>query len=246
VALVRNATAQMADVPLMFFLTAAIALLALQESAPEEERAPLVALAGVAAALAAWTKNEGALFVIVFALAHGVTAARKNGWRAAGRTVVPLAAGALPVVLLLLYFKLALAPSGAASLWQQGPSLLGRLTDPARHALIVREFATRTLLYRGPGIDVGYVLLLYAIFAFMTRARHATWLHGALTLVLLWAGYFVVYLTTPYDLGWHVVTSMDRLLLQTWPALVLVVMLRGPSGDALSRALRRAPRSAPA
>jgi hypothetical protein len=71
------------------------------------------------------------------------------------------------------------------------------------------------------------------------RSRHATWRQGALTLGLLCVGYLMVYVTTPYELEWHLRTSMDRLLLQMWPALVLVVMLRGASADAVAASSRR-------
>ena len=40
---------------------------------------------------------------------------------------------------------------------------------------------------------------------------------------LMLASYYVVYVTTPFDISWHVSTSVDRLLVQLWPALVLTV-----------------------
>ncbi len=39
------------------------------------------------------------------------------------------------------------------------------------------------------------------------------------------ASYYLVYVTTPFDISWHVSTSVDRLLVQLWPALVLTVFL---------------------
>ena len=46
---------------------------------------------------------------------------------------------------------------------------------------------------------------------------------SALGLMLL--SYYVVYVTTPFDITWHVTTSVDRLMVQLWPALVLTVFL---------------------
>ena len=42
---------------------------------------------------------------------------------------------------------------------------------------------------------------------------------------LMLASYYFVYVTTPFDISWHVSTSVDRLLVQLWPALVLTVFL---------------------
>jgi hypothetical protein len=47
----------------------------------------------------------------------------------------------------------------------------------------------------------------------------------AIVLGLLLASYYVVYVTTPFDITWHVTTSVDRLLVQLWPGLVLTVFL---------------------
>ena len=50
-------------------------------------------------------------------------------------------------------------------------------------------------------------------------------LFGAALLCLMLATYFWVYLTTPYDLAWHLDTSSDRLLLQLWPCFLLSTLL---------------------
>ena len=35
------------------------------------------------------------------------------------------------------------------------------------------------------------------------------------------AGYFVVYVVSPYDLKWRHAASLDRLSVQTWPSLMI-------------------------
>ena len=62
--LLRHASSQYADVPLMFYFAAAIALLVLHDEVAHEEGSGALALAGLAAGLAAWTKNEGLLLLI--------------------------------------------------------------------------------------------------------------------------------------------------------------------------------------
>ena len=43
--------------------------------------------------------------------------------------------------------------------------------------------------------------------------------------------YFAVYLLTPYDLGWHLTQSLERLLVQLWPLSLLSVLYLLVSSD---------------
>ena len=228
--MLRHAASQYADVPLMFFVSAAIALLVLHDEFDSGEGAGALVLAGLAAALAAWTKNEGALFLAVLMLAHFAIAARSRGLRAYGRQLAALASGALPVLAMLIYFKSAVAPAGDLVTLVTGQSAFAKLADPARYMTIGRELLQRTPLYDGSGIGIVYLLALYGL-CFGIRTRESTGVAQAtLTLLLLCAGYLAVYLTTPYDLSWHIRTSMDRLFVQVWPAFVFAffVLVRAP------------------
>ena len=57
------------SVPLGFFFLSTLAVLAVQDRLPETE-GRLSVLAGLLAGAAAWTKNEGTLFVAVLVLAR--------------------------------------------------------------------------------------------------------------------------------------------------------------------------------
>ncbi len=46
-----------------------------------------------------------------------------------------------------------------------------------------------------------------------------------LTVLITALSYYVVYLITPHDLGWHLKTSADRLFMHLWPSWVLLVFL---------------------
>ncbi|HEX4382678.1 MAG TPA: glycosyltransferase family 39 protein, partial [Myxococcales bacterium] len=85
---------QQSDVPLALYLFAAAALLQLD--------APL--LAGFAAGLGIWTKNEGLVYALC--LAAGLLALKRD-------KLVPFLLGALPGVALLAAFKLLAAPPSA-------------------------------------------------------------------------------------------------------------------------------------
>jgi hypothetical protein len=53
------------------------------------------------------------------------------------------------------------------------------------------------------------------------------------------ASYYLVYVITPFDITWHVSTSIDRLLVQLWPLVVLTAF--GGSGGALVVLSKRIP-----
>src|SRR5262249_35867086 len=75
-----HGTAQYADVIVAFFFLATLVLLAMHE---RENDSRLLFLAGLAAGFAAWSKNEGVVFLVVagaaVALSPGLGGARRRG-----------------------------------------------------------------------------------------------------------------------------------------------------------------------
>jgi hypothetical protein len=59
----------------------------------------------------------------------------------------------------------------------------------------------------------------------LTRLRHPSFLAATATLVLVNAGYFVVYLLTPLDLRWQLMFSIERLVFHTMPLAIFVAFL---------------------
>jgi hypothetical protein len=41
----------------------------------------------------------------------------------------------------------------------------------------------------------------------------------------MYTGYLVFYVITPYELKWHLETSLSRLLMQLWPSFILAAFL---------------------
>jgi hypothetical protein len=108
--LIYNAASQMADVPLSVFFLAPLALVSIEDRYPQQHGG-LVLLAGALAALATWTKNEGLLFLVVFsvvAVAAPLLWKRRLSFR---ERILPFMVGAAPILLLVAYFKVYLAPS---------------------------------------------------------------------------------------------------------------------------------------
>lgn len=223
--LIQHASSQYADVPLMFFYAAAVSLMVLHDEVADDKGTGALALAGLAAGLAAWTKNEGLLFLAVLMVAHFAIVARASGLRVYSRQLLTLAAGVVPVLLIWIHFKSTLAPPNDLVNLATGQSIVSKVTDPGRYFAIAGELLRRAPLHDGFRISMVYVMAIYGLCVGLGARRTASLAYATLTILFVFAGYLAAYLTTPYDLQWHISTSMDRLLLQVWPTFVLVFFL---------------------
>jgi hypothetical protein len=250
-AFIAQGTWQYADVPLSFFLLATIALLCLHDrgshisasqSASSRKSFGLLALAGVAAGFAGWTKNEGVLFLCAVIVARQVafTWGPRNGDGAEAKTTFMrrsgwLVAGCAPLVLLIVGFKHAVAPPG--DLFSGPATMLHKLLTPARYWTVVQWYAKGFLRF-GQWFPVPATLLMMGFYfvagkdgegairaGLRTSFRSSSFRTSVLALMLTLAGYFAVYIITPYDIYWHLRFSLDRLFLQVWPSAVFLFFL---------------------
>jgi hypothetical protein len=229
--LVVQGAKQCADVPLAFFILATLAAMTLAERFHSRG---LAVLAGAAAALAGWAKNEGLLWLSAFIIAQAIV----TRWR----FLPAFLAGSLPVMLPILFFKARVATSsdifGAAG----RAGMLTRALDPTRYSLIATEGLKHVWSF-GP-LLIGAFVMLAAYLAVSGTQRgnedRASLYSGALALTFAATGYFAIYVLGPFDLQWLLDTSSDRLLLQIWPGIVFVVFLAARAPHRESSPLTRA------
>ena len=214
----RLGSCQYADVPLGFFILATVVLLALKSTAGGNTHG-LTFLAGVTAGFAAWTKNEGILFVVaVFVAQFSITSPRKNCRKWVGESL-SLLGGCLPVIGLLVYFKVLCGTHNDILGSLDAGVLATNLADMGRSTLIGKAFGTK-ILHWGDGLMA--IFLGYAIIAggrpgkALSGSAHI----GLMVILIMLAGYFAVYILTPHDLNWHLATSLERLLAQLWPVFL--------------------------
>jgi hypothetical protein len=238
-----HAAAQYADVPLGFFYLATVVLFCLAGRARE---APgLLALAGLACGMAAWTKNEGLLFMVSALLARTWILAKTSGMRTCWRQMRPFVAGLLPVLLIILFFKIQYATPNDILGPAGRQSAMERVLTPSRYATIANWFLSQSLAF-GKWDELQFFpispvpLLLGALVLFgikpdvkdLSGPRTAAW-----TLGLTLAGYLFILLITPKPLEWQLSSAGGRLLLQLWPSalFVLFMVLRDPLRGMSSR-----------
>jgi hypothetical protein len=216
-ALIHGST-QCADVPLAFFIVTAFVLMA---AAVESDGPLLWVLSGASAGLAACTKNEGLAFCLVFfALSTGWAIRREGaaGWK---RPVLLLAGAAAPLAAVVA-FKIWLAPPNVLL---AGADAAAKVGDLDRFALVGAVLARELWFGGAPWIGVLPIVGVFLTASGLRRGGNPVPALASLVAVGLVLVYGVVYVLTPYDLRWHLMSSTDRLVLHVAPLVVWSAMM---------------------
>lgn len=222
---IRHGASQYADVPLACFMLAAVAAFVLRDAGADRR---WLAVAGAAAGWAAWTKNEGILFIAALVAARVLVRRPRGAWGEAG----PFAAGLLPVLAVVLVFKTAFAPQSGLIAGQAVGVTLARILDPARYLLIVSELIS-SLVSLGGGLTVALPVYLILLGWTSSRTGRAAALFAGAAFGLMLLGDLGVYVITPYPLPWHLKTSVDRVVVQLWPGALAAFFLAAASPAAV-------------
>jgi hypothetical protein len=209
-----------ADLPLAAYVTGAAVLLGRALERPDP-RGTLLAGLLLGAALA--TKHEGVLWAFALGFALLLTL-----WRRAPAHRAPLASGAAEVALPALLF---LGLSVAARRWippsfwseQYADAIrldwLGRLGG---RPLQIAPFVLRQLA-DGREWGWGWLLVLIGLLVLhRPRLSPAPFLWRSAALAIF-AADLAVFIVTPYEVHWHLVTALPRLLLQLFPLALLIL-----------------------
>jgi hypothetical protein len=222
-------SAQYADVPLSFFFLAVMVLLGLDRDY-RGDRAPfgshgLLALAGIAAGFAVWTKNEGMLFLLATVVAQLLVEARQRT-----RFLLIFLPAIAPFLLLIGWFKHSVAFPN--ELFSGHSGMLHKMLDPSRYWVIFR-WLVKDFFRFGQWWPAPTTLLLIGFYLVVFDKRKSQTGYNiralVLTLALTFAGYFAIYVITPYDLYWHLRFSLNRLFLQLWPCALFLFFLAVPA-----------------
>ncbi len=229
---VNEGARELADLPLAYFFLATAVLIYLYIL---ERRAGLLVLAGVAAGLAAWVKNEGSVFVIAGAVALTLAFLREKPWR----MLAWYAAGAALPLAIVLYFKLFMAPP--SDVLSNGPSRsIAQVLELSRHLEILRFMGYELLHFGGwtiLAVPIGMIVVLL-VYLLLTRQplspQQRPMLVAASVLVgVQMLGTYAVYLITPYDLTWHLSYSIERIFLQIFPVVAFAILSASRSPESI-------------
>ena len=226
---------QYADVPLGFYYAAAVALTLLAANASQGAE-KLFILAGLAAGFAAWTKDEGLLFLVLFGLGIAGLSVVTRAWPR--KTLLGLAVGAALPLFILLFFKLFLAPS-VGTLASHGLSATtGKLFQLSRYVQVAQAFWREGFGFGAGTIHpfIPLAILVVSLGMHPVRRRQTGVIALISVLLAVLAGYFVRFVITPDDLAWHLSTALGRLYVQLWPSFILLAfwVIRTPEETAVA------------
>ena len=225
-------TDQYGDVPLAFFVLSTIALFALKDRYPAISL-QTAGLIGFTAACAAWTKNEGLVFFAAVILVRFIGRIRKQEWSSLAREFSCFILGTLPVMGTLVYFKINFAPRNDLVNVYNLKQSVAHLLNPDRYLIVISEILKKVYFFND---KIVILLVVYLLFSGIDRSGTDKKHIGShvLLLLLMLCGYTFAYVITTYDLRWHIDSSLRRLFIQLWPAVVFLFFyaVRGPEAVA--------------
>ena len=215
---------QYADIVMCFFITAAIVLFLISDfTASGTFWLPL--LSGLSAGMGACVKNEGSLFVVVILGARVALMIWNRHWKVDGVRIGLFVAGLAPFLLVLDVFR-TLAPVPSVLIGSMTVGVIGtRVMDTARHLEILKGLGRNLVRFGNWWVNPLLPMLLYVIVQRYRRPAYAATKQAwfpAIVFAGMLCGYYGVYLFSPYEVVWHVETSISRLLIQLWPTLLLL------------------------
>jgi len=218
---------QYADTPISFFYLSTSVLLAFRELTTKSNTCLYAAF--TMAGLAAWTKNEGLLFLVVASAAHLAVTAKHSGLRRCLKDAAVILAAAAPCLALLSIFK-HISPANDISSSLGATALAERLLDPGRYAQIITALAIEMVAFNhGLAIAATAALLILGRKSLKPNASGQT---AIITLLLMGLCIAGVFLLTPHDLQWHLDTALERLIIQLWPSAIFAGVLAFDFGKA--------------
>jgi hypothetical protein len=133
------------------------------------------------------------------------------------------ALGSTPVLAIILYFKIYLAPPNEILGGRTLSEIMVRLGDFSRYAEILKIFLI-CITFIFPHV---FLLLFYSLYSKIKvyEKDRISVITSLLVLVFMMMGFFAVYLISPYDVKWHLKYSLERVLLQLWPSILLTYFM---------------------
>ncbi|MCP3962461.1 MAG: hypothetical protein GY719_31855 [bacterium] len=225
--LVRGFT-QCADVPLAYLFVAAVGGLASRLDTSLRHRVSPW-LCGYFLGLLYWVKNEGQVLAVLAVGLFVFFALATRRLQQLRSDALPLLIAAAPGVLATVLLRRFWAPPIEELDKYFVGGFVERLTDPERWRTVAAFFLDH-LSPAGQTQHWGWLWLALALAAILLwrrrrLVRHPPALYLGAVVLASFAAWFMVYVLTPYGVTWHLRTSLDRLLLQLVPCLVVFVFV---------------------
>ncbi|MBM3752816.1 MAG: hypothetical protein FJW38_02400 [Acidobacteria bacterium] len=221
--IVRMTAAMYADVPMAALIVCAGAMAVLALESKSDGRGPAI-LAGLLAALGAWTKNEGLLFFGVLAGSIAFVATSRAELMSRIGKLRDFAIGAAPVVAVVFYFKSSAKVTNDLVSSASG-TFMDRIADTHRHWVAFWSMAGESLTFGNYIVPPVVVFCVWLGVNRLRRPVRGAWLIPIFAAVAQLAGYYLVYIGGSADIQWQIDTSVARIMMHVWPLCLFGVFL---------------------
>jgi hypothetical protein len=223
---------QYADVPLSFYFLASCVLLYITET--ENDQNLLLYLLGFVAGLAVWDKNEGISFVISLLfvkLLFILLASRKSQINAKSfLQLIKIMGGMLIPLIIVEIYKISFPFTNDLIGGQSFTLIISKITDFGRYNQIFNALWGQFINFGGWNYSLGMfpILFVYSLIvgkSYLNQSENIAFTKLFLILGITFLQYMCIYLITPYDLAWHLSTSVNRLVVQLFPSFLFVLFV---------------------
>lgn len=215
---------QYADNTVGFFYLATVFIITCANSKIVQSQQAYIA-AGLTAGLSAWSKNEGLLFILCLFVSQATRLFFLRDRKETAHELKYLFYGMLPVLLLVIYHKMYIAPANDI-IQAQGEHTLTKLADIERYTFIGSWFSSTLGTFGKWWINPWWLFVGGAIYAGVNLKNYnKSLITNSILILLMLAGFFLIYVISPHDLQFHLSTSLHRLFFQLFPTFIFVFFL---------------------
>lgn len=214
---------QYADNTVGYFYLATIVLLTFARNGTTLKPHLLIG-AGITAGLAAWSKNEGLLFIVCLFASQLILFLFKN-YKELLQELKYMLIGLLPVLILVAYFKLVIAPPNDI-MDAQGDSTFVKLIDYSRYEIIGRWYYDQFTRFGYWALNPWWLFLIGILITGINLKENRNNIIVNFTwLLLMLAGIFLIFVISHLDLVYYLSTSLHRLFFQLFPSFLFIYFL---------------------
>jgi hypothetical protein len=201
---IMQSSSQYADILLAFFYLLSTILISNIDITNSKNR-NIFYFIGFISASCFWIKNEGVVFFIFTALIFVYRFYKER------QILFKFGSGAVLVLFVIGTFKFFYAPSNDL-ITGQSIGIIDKLLDLSRYVMIL-TFLIKCIALKFPVIPI---ILIYILFSKQKFKLSSSFI----IIILTFIAYLSVYIVTPRDLQWHLETSLERLIIQLYPAFL--------------------------
>ncbi len=215
---------QYADNTVGFFYLATIVLLTFARQGGSLKPRLMIA-AGITTGLAAWSKSEGLLFIVCLFSSQIILLFFKTHRKLLFREFKYFLLGMIPILLLVAYFKIFIAPPNRI-LEPQGAITLVKLMDYSRYVIAFNWFEEQFRVFGKWAFNPWWLFLFGIIYkGIRLKEYKVSVISNFVLLFLMLTGFFFIQIIAPLDIYFYLSTSVHRLLFQLFPSFIFLYFL---------------------